>query len=154
MKKNILLFILFAFGVSFSMQAQIKWNSVSEAISIQKRVNKPIFLDVYTVWCGPCKVLDSQVFSDPTFADFINKNYIPAKFNGEGDEVIQFMGRKYTNPGYNETRKHTRNSVHEFSLAIGVRAYPSMFVIEPSGKISKSIMGGRSVQDLITELNR
>lgn len=88
MKKIALLVVAFlAVSITNVARAQeaIKWHSVTEALEMQKKVKKPIFMDVYTVWCGPCKMLDAQTFSDATFAKFINENYIAVKFNGEGD---------------------------------------------------------------------
>ncbi|WP_372473767.1 thioredoxin family protein [Capnocytophaga sp. ARDL2] len=151
--KRILLVVLIAlFGMVSNVQAQIKWMSMSEALSAQKKNKKPIFLDAYTVWCGPCKMLDKQTFSDEAFAKFINDNYNPVKFNAEGNEEFSFQGKAYKNPGYQEARKNSRNSVHEFTLAIGVRAYPTMMVIDQNGKVIKNIMGVRPADELMKEL--
>lgn len=157
MKKIALLVVAFlVVSITNVARAQeaIKWHSVTEALEMQKKVKKPIFMDVYTVWCGPCKMLDAQTFSDATFAKFINENYIAVKFNGEGDEQVQFKGKLYQNKGYNASRKNRRNSVHDFTYALGVRAYPSMIVIQPDGKISHNIMGLRSASDLMNELKK
>lgn len=152
MKKVFIVLIFALFGMINNAQAQIKWLSMTEALTAQKKNKKPIFLDAYTVWCGPCKMLDKQTFSDEKFAKFINENYNPVKFNAEGNEEFSFQGKAYKNPGYQEARKNSRNSVHEFTLAIGVRAYPTMTVIDHSGKVVKSIMGVRGVDDLMKEL--
>ena len=89
MKKSILL-ALFTL-VSFVTTAQeVKWMTMKEAVAAQKKNKKPIFIDAYTVWCGPCKMLDKNTFSDPKVAETINKKYNPVKFNAEGNEEIQF----------------------------------------------------------------
>ena len=74
------------------------------------------------------------------------------KFNAEGNEEIQFNGKLYKNPRYQESRKNSRNSVHDFTLAIGVKAYPTMIVIDEKGKITHNIMGVRSAEDLMNLL--
>jgi|SRR5690606_38027920 len=152
MKKIFLVVFITLFGLINNVQAQIKWMSLTEALQAQKKNKKPIFLDAYTVWCGPCKMLDKQTFSDPTFAEFINKNYNPVKFNAEGNEEIQFFGKLYKNPGYQEARKNSRNAVHELTLALGVRAYPTMMVIDHNGKVTHNIMGVQSAERVIEQL--
>lgn len=152
MKKILLVVFIALFGLINNVQAQIKWMSMTEALQAQKKNKKPIFLDAYTVWCGPCKMLDKQTFSDETFASFINKNYNAVKFNAEGNEEIQFQGKLYKNPGFQEARKNSRNSVHELTLALGVRAYPTMMVIDNTGKVTHNIMGVQSAEKIIDQL--
>ena len=50
-----------------------------------KKSDKIIFIDCYTTWCGPCKWMDKNVFTNDSVADFYNKNFINAKFNMESD---------------------------------------------------------------------
>lgn len=42
-----------------------------------------IFVDVYTDWCGPCKRMDKEVFTDERLAGMMNKNFINVKLNAE-----------------------------------------------------------------------
>lgn len=151
MKKNILL-VLFAL-ISVVTQAQeIKWMSMQEAVAAQQKNKKPIFIDAYTVWCGPCKMLDKNTFADPKVAELINRKYNPVKFNAEGNEEIQFLGRLYRNPGYQDARAHTRNAMHEFAGFLKVQAYPNMFVLNPDGKIVKNILGYHTPEQLLPQL--
>jgi len=60
------------------------WNDVCEKA---KQENKIIFVDAYAVWCGPCKWMAKNVFSNDTVARFYNKNFINYKIDvdkGEG----------------------------------------------------------------------
>lgn len=152
MKKIFLIAFITILGFATKAEAQINWMNMNQALEAQKKNKKPIFLDAYTNWCGPCKMLDKQTFSNETFAAYINKNYNPVKFNAEGNEEIQFNGKLYKNPRYQESRKNSRNSVHDFTLAIGVKAYPTMIVIDQKGKITQNIMGVRSAEDLMNLL--
>src|SRR5690554_1625972 len=151
MKKNLLL-VLFTLVSVITYAQEVKWMTMQEALTAQKKNNKPIFIDAYTVWCGPCKMLDKNTFSDPDVIKVLNEKYNPVKFNAEGNETVVFNGRTYTNPKYMEARKNSRNGLHDFARAIGVNAYPTMKVIDASGKTTKNIVGYRNAQQLLAEL--
>jgi len=148
------IFLLLTLGLlSIATQAQeVKWMSFNDAITAQKKNKKPIFMDVYTVWCGPCKMLDKS-FSDPAVAELINKNYNPVKFNAEGNEAITFRDRRYSNPNYDENRKSSRNAMHEFTGFLKIQAYPSMIIIQADiDKPYKTLLGYKTPEQLLTEL--
>lgn len=151
MKK--ILFFFFISLVSFSSKAQkVKWMSFNEAVQAQKENKKPIFIDVYTVWCGPCKLLDSKTFSNPETSKYINENYNPVKFNAEGNEEITLGKMTYKNPGYKEARKKSRNGMHEFTSYLKIQGYPAMVVLNNKLQLEKTILGFRSAEELIKEL--
>ena len=44
---------------------------------------KIVFLDFYTDWCLPCKLMDEDVFTDPQVYQHFNANFINYKVNAE-----------------------------------------------------------------------
>ena len=82
MKKSLLnlLFLLFTFSTT-AQNTSISFENFSfEEIKLKaKKENKLIFLDAYTSWCGPCKWLSKNIFTNDTVATYFNKNYINAK---------------------------------------------------------------------------
>lgn len=150
MKK--LLFIVLVAVTTFTAKAQqINWMTMDEALEMQKKVPKPIFMDVYTDWCGPCKMLDKNTFQTKEVADFINATYYAVKFNAEGNSIVNFKGKKYTNPDFDATRKG-RNSMHEFTAFLKVEGYPSMYVLDKKGDIAKVIVGYYQPEQLLAEI--
>jgi len=138
--KKILLALFLTLG-AITLQAQeIKWMTMDEALTAQKKKAKPIFMDVYTDWCGPCKMLDQNTFHDPEVVKYISDNYYAVKFNAEGNSEVTYKGKKYTNPQYDANRKG-RNGMHEFTGFLGVRAYPSMMVFDAKGEVKAPIVG-------------
>ncbi|MFT6716831.1 MAG: thiol:disulfide interchange protein, partial [Saprospiraceae bacterium] len=59
----------------------IKWLTMEQAYKASRTLDKPIFIDVYTSWCGWCKRMDQTTFRDPVVANYINTNFYPVKFN-------------------------------------------------------------------------
>ena len=145
MKKLAILLITI---ISFSASAQkINWMTLEKAVEAQKTSPKKIFIDAYTVWCGPCKMLDKNTFSNKDVADYINKNYYPVKFNAEGNEAVTFLGKKYTNPGFNPNSSG-RNTPHELSNYFGVRAFPTILYLDEEAKLIAPIPGYQSPKQL------
>ncbi|HER40296.1 MAG TPA: DUF255 domain-containing protein [Salinimicrobium catena] len=147
MKKN-MLNLLFLVFLGVGLQAQeIKWMTMNEALEAQEKKPKKIFLDAYTTWCGPCKMLDRNTFSNKDVASFINKHYYPVKFNAEGTEKIEYKERIFENPGYDPNRRG-RNSQHDFALAIKITAYPSLVFFDEKGELIGPIPGYRTPHQL------
>ena len=147
MKKLIVVALLFV-GALASNAQEIKWLTIDEALAAQVKKPKPIFMDVYTDWCGPCKMLDRNTFSDPSFAKYISENYYAVKFNAEGNSAVNYKGKKYSNPGFDPSRGG-RNAVHEFTTLLQVRAYPSMFILDSKGEVKSPIIGYYSAEQLL-----
>ena len=88
--------ILFLIGCSVT-SAQVNWMTFNEALAAQKSNPKKIVIDVYTTWCGQCKLLDKNTFGNPEVSAFINANYYPVKFNAEGKELVSYNGNQFNN---------------------------------------------------------
>ena len=89
-RKFIAIAILLLTATTVATAQQIKWMTFDEAIAAQKKNPKKIFVDIYTNWCGPCKMLSSNTFTNKDLAKYVNDNYYPVKFNGEGNELVNY----------------------------------------------------------------
>lgn len=150
MKKYLMVFVL-TIGSLVANAQEIKWMTFNEAIAAQKKNPKPIFMDVYTDWCGPCKMLDKNTFQDPKIVAFVNKNYYAVKFNGEGTDVINYKGTTFTNPRHNPESKG-RNAVHDFTSYLQLRGYPSMYIFDAKGEVKSPIVGYYTAEQLLPML--
>ncbi len=147
MKKILALFVFFimAFGVTAQ---EINWVTLEEAVELQKKNPKKIMMDVYTTWCGPCKLLDKNTFQNKDVADYVNKYYYAVKFNAEGNDQISFKDKTYANPNYNPAMAKRRNSAHELTRYFGVRAYPTVVFIDENLEFLTGIRGYKNPQQL------
>ena len=69
---------------------QINWISINELDDVLKTNKKNIIIDIYTNWCGPCKLMEKNTFQNKYISKFINENYHAVKFNAEGNETVTF----------------------------------------------------------------
>ncbi len=67
---------------------EINWLSIEEAYALNKEAPRKIFIDVYTDWCGWCKKMDKDTFSDPDVAKFVNEHFYAVKLDAENIEKI------------------------------------------------------------------
>ena len=109
--------------VSAQKSEKIKWYTIDEALKMNAVSPRKILMDVYTDWCGYCKIMDAQTFDHPVIAEFINQNFYPVKFDAESSDPVNFGGHNFVNQGGS---KSARKTTHQFVSALGVSAYPSV----------------------------
>jgi len=96
-----------------------------EAKELAKAEEKIIFVDAYAQWCGPCKRMAANVFTQSEVGDFHNSKFINMKIDMEDKEGRKF-GRKYP-----------------------VSAFPTLFYIDYTGEVVHKVKGGKTVEKLI-----
>lgn len=89
-----------------------------QALEKAKQENKPLFLDCYTSWCGPCKNMLNNVFTLPEAGEFMNTSFVCVKFDMEKGEGV------------------------ELQKQFNVRAFPTFLIIRPDGTIQHRLAGG------------
>tara|TARA_B100000575_G_C23129022_1_gene654557 strand:- start:1969 stop:2514 length:546 start_codon:yes stop_codon:yes gene_type:complete len=140
MKYLILFFVNFNLLTNSVLAQKIQWMSLDEARAAQKVKPKKIFMDVYTNWCGPCKLLEKNTFQNPDVSRYISENYYAVKFNAEGTDEIKFYNQTFSNPNYDPNRKG-RNATHQFTQFLGVKGYPTMVFFSEDGDPIMPLVG-------------
>jgi thiol-disulfide isomerase/thioredoxin len=100
------------------------WTSYDSAVEESRRTGKPILLDFNAAWCGPCRMLKSQVFDDPGFGRRVQLAVIPVSVT-------------------DRQREDGRNSDEVESLMIRwrIEAFPTLIVYSPSTGQSDAMRG-------------
>tara|TARA_B100000683_G_C12505062_1_gene558872 strand:+ start:1700 stop:3121 length:1422 start_codon:yes stop_codon:yes gene_type:complete len=95
----LLLFLIVSSSIGLAQKhsGPIHWLTLQEADSLYQTNPKPLFIDVYTDWCGWCKRMDATTFQDKSIANYLNTNFYPVKLNAETNEPIRFQGKIYYN---------------------------------------------------------
>jgi thiol:disulfide interchange protein len=90
--------LIFLVSISFNAQnkdgIQFQAKSLEEAQKLAQQENKLIFIDLYTTWCGPCKLMAKNIFTLKSVGDHYNANFVNAKIDMEKGEGID-IAKKY-----------------------------------------------------------
>src|SRR5690242_21519635 len=115
----LLLFVAVATGAwaqddSEPKGGHVAWMTIEEALEKSKSEKRKIFVDVYTDWCGWCKVMDRETFADPEVAKVLNEKFYAVKLNAETKkEDVTINGATFkfieTSPG---------KGVHQLAAAL------------------------------------
>lgn len=100
----------------------LKWKAVLEKA---KKENRMIFLDCYTSWCGPCKWMEKNVYTNDTIAGFYNSNFICVKIDMEKNEGFD-LAKKYN-----------------------ITAYPTLLYLTASGEVAHRTCGASPVTEFL-----
>lgn len=138
---NILLFLSFAFSVLKAQDApksetpnpksteggiSFIHDNFKEALAQAKKENKPIFMDAFTTWCGPCKMMSKSTFTDTAVAELFNKQFVNLKMDmekGEGPDLLQ----RY-----------------------GIVAYPTLLFLNSDGEVLHKALGFQNAEQFLT----
>lgn len=115
---------------SNSSEIDFKPITLEAAKAMAAESGKLIFIDCYTVWCGPCKWMAANTFKDPSVAELFNDKFINLKVEMEKDADGKELSMKYE-----------------------VRAYPTLLIIDSKGKLVKKTVGAQDANGLITFAN-
>lgn len=129
--KKIIIAMLVAM-IHLGTQAQTNFRSITyqQALAAAKTENKMVFMDFYTDWCGPCKLMAREVFPQKLVGDFFNSRFVCLKVNAEKGEGIA-LAKQY---------KPT--------------AYPTFIIITPGEKEVGRTEGYRQADQFVEHINQ
>ena len=108
---NILICIVWLGLMPAAAQVRFFEGSFEQALQKAQTEQKKVFVDFYTVWCGPCKLMSEKVFPDPQVGAWFNEKFVSYQVNAE-DKAFAAQVKKYQ-----------------------VRAYPTLLVLDASGNV-------------------
>ena len=97
------------------------------ALAEAKRQNKPLFVDVYTNWCPPCRRMAQEAFPNPKVGETYNARFINYQINAELGEGVN-LARSYA-----------------------VFSYPTALYVAPNGELMQRSVGYGGINALLTQ---
>ena len=128
--RKIIVFTLFLIcSRLLSAQTNFRTLSYQEALNAAKVENKLVFIDFYTDWCGPCKLMVREVFPQKQVGDYFNAHFVCIKINGEKGEGIDLVKK------------------------IGLSVYPTFLIVNPDGNEVGRFEGYRPADQFVEDIN-
>lgn len=129
--KNTIMILAAAISFGGTLTAQISFSPLSyqEGFEKARQNNQLLFVDVFTTWCGPCKILSSNVFPDEELGDVMNQSFVNIKVDGDDESNYGMM--------------------EQFEVS----AFPTMLLIDPRTDRVRKIEGYVQADEIIREAN-
>lgn len=120
---------------SDSSNKEITWYDFSKTESLSKENKKKIMVSLYTDWCGWCKKMDKETFTDKRIINLANDNFYSIKFNAEQKENVLFMEKEF--------KYIAQYKTHEIAIALtgGELSYPSTIILDENFEFIDRIPG-------------
>ena len=101
--------------------------SLIEGLEKAKVENKLLFVDCYTTWCSPCKILKKYAFKDANLGDYMKDNYVALAIDMETSEGV-ILAKKY-----------------------GIEAYPTLLFLDKYGRVVNLQVGAIGAEALLVK---
>jgi thioredoxin-related protein len=97
----------------------VEWVPIHTALENAGKDGRKILIDVYTVWCGYCRRMNTETYADSEVQETLYKYFHPVRINAESKRFVEFAGEALTE--------------QELALAFGVNGYPTTVILGKDG---------------------
>jgi thioredoxin-related protein len=135
--KRLLVVLIFLFVFFASFTQSVKWYTITEALELNKKEPRKIVVDVYTDWCGWCKVMEKNTYNNEIIAEYLNKKFYIVKLDAEQKEDVKIGDKTY------KFVPQGRRGYHELAAILlqGNMVYPSVVFLDEKVRILQSFQG-------------
>lgn len=139
------LLIVLGFGAARAQQGspkEMNWISLPDAEKAATASPKPVLIDLYTDWCGWCKVMDKKTYKNAKVIAYLQDKYYTVKLDAETRQSVSWKGKDYT---FNSQYKTNEIALY---LTGGQLSYPTTVIIPAPGEDPQPIPGFLEPKDL------
>jgi len=101
-----------------------------QVLAEAKKTGKPIFVDFYATWCGPCKTMASKTFANATVGDYANPRFIAYKVDCEKGQGVDLANK------------------------FAIEAYPTIIFFNADGTVKQKAVGYKDVDQFLALLKK
>lgn len=109
--------------------------TLAELKAAMQTEKRPVLIDLYTDWCGWCKVMDKNTYTNDKVIAYLQQKFYPVKLDAETKDIIEWENRRYA---YNES---SRTNAIALYLTGGQLVYPTTVIIPVDGSGPQPIPG-------------
>jgi thioredoxin-related protein len=148
MQKVAFISIILFSAISFSSfrpnkeKQKLNWLTLTETEENLKKEPRPVLIDLYTDWCGWCKVMDRKTYANQNVIQYLNEKFYVVKLNAETKADLTWKGKVYR---YNAAYKTNELAI---SLTNGDLSYPTTIFLPTDNSAPQTIAGMIEVKDM------
>lgn len=132
---------------------EIHWiTSIDELQMKMQQAPKKVIVDLYTGWCGWCKKMDADTYTNPALVKYINNNYYAVKFDAERQDTIMFQGKAYFFAPQYRANGFALELLKDYLAKGGQMSYPQTIFMLENFQSPTPVPGYRSVAEMETFL--
>ena len=150
LKRILLSLTIVSLSLGFSSFQQenesLVWLKIEQVDEYIIKENRPVLIDLYTSWCGWCKHMDKNTFSDPVVSAYLKENFYVVKFNAERTTPVNFRGKSY---GRVPDTKYNELAV---AMLNGKMAFPTIVYLDATGAYHSTDPGYKTPEQLLVKL--
>ncbi|PKL80568.1 MAG: hypothetical protein CVV27_00175 [Candidatus Melainabacteria bacterium HGW-Melainabacteria-1] len=107
--------------------AAMRWNAYNAGLDSAKSRNKYVMVQFYATWCGYCKKMDQEVFTDSKVLGTLDKHFVPIRVVESSEQKVSYQGKSV--------------SEKELTAMHGVQGFPTMVFMNTEGEVIGKIPG-------------
>ena len=119
---------------------KVKWVTLDQAQELAQDSSKAIIIDFTASWCGWCKVMDKNTFSDSEVASYMNENFYAVRLDYDSTEKLDFFGEELT--------------ARELGSKFRVPGLPTILLLSSDSKKSKKLVGYKQPEPFLDGLKQ
>jgi len=110
-----------------TVSLSIAWMTFSEGLQKAKQEDKPVMVDFYADWCGPCRMMDQITYEDEKVIEEVMKNFVPVKVDVDVEQSLAYQ--------------------------FGIYSIPTIVYLDENGNEVYRTVGYRSVSQILADMN-
>ena len=108
--------LFFSAGKAPVTGEKMVWMTLKEAQEAMLKEKRPILIDLYTDWCGWCKVMDKKTYTNPKVIAYLQANFYAVKLNAETREAVNWNEKTYNYNAANRTNDRRSPNINVPSI--------------------------------------
>lgn len=117
-----------------TVPVSVNWQAYDKGVAKAKDAKKFVFVQFFATWCGYCRKMDNEVFTDPTVKAALDKDFVTVRVTESSEHKVKFQDQNVTEKQLTQMSQ--------------VQGFPTFLIMDSEGKAIGKIPGYISSQDI------